>query len=473
MVCLGQNRGIVATCLAAGLGLHVLFGLSCKRPVEPATSAPATLRNGPNVVLITLDTTRADHLGCYGYGKPVSPRIDGFAERATLFDNAICSAAVTPVSHASILTGLYPYSHGLRVLHGLMENRLPDEIETLAEVLKDGGYQTAAFISAFPAGSRFGLAQGFDVFNEDFMRVPPERIITAKGTVKTDKNQRHAGETTDLALEWLAQARRPCFLWLHYFDPHDPKVRPPEEFFEQFSWRSGTIQDQLRAIYDIEIRYMDQQLGRVLDALEETGWLEETIVVIVSDHGEGLGDHNWWTHGILYQEQIWAPLIIRAPGQPSGRRVGHLVRTIDIMPTVLELVGLDPEDVPSMDGHSLVPMLAGDTPDPKYTAYADSVNMLTYRFARGITDEKNDMLFSVTAGPWKYIHHLKRREESELYNLAEDPAELNNLYAREPDRVRQFLRDLKERDFVPDLKGQAGRMSAEDIERLRSLGYVN
>jgi arylsulfatase A-like enzyme len=403
-----------------------------------------------NVVLITLDTTRADHLGCYGYDKPVSPRIDRFAATGALFTNAYCTASVTPVSHASILTGQYPYTHGLRVLHGLMENRLPDGAVTLAEVLKDAGYETAAFISAFPAGARFGLDQGFNTFDEAFLDEPVDRIVGPDGTVNTGKNQRRAGETTDLALDWLTGVQGTFFLWLHYFDPHDARVIPPPEYLEQFPAPSGSVLDGLRQLYDIEIQYMDQHIGRVLDDLVAKGRLEDTIVVVVSDHGQGLGDHGWWTHGILYEEQIKAPLIVRAPGVSAGRRVDHLVRTIDIAPTILDLVGLDPERLGPPDGASLVPMLKGNAPDPEYVAYADSVNMLTYRSASGITNDKNDMLFAISDGRWKYIHHLIREDESELYDLDRDPRELSNLYAERPDDVERLLEDLAARRFQPD-----------------------
>ena len=457
--------------LVAGMALCGLVLCSCK----PSNEAPIQVaaHDGPSVVLITLDTTRADHLGCYGYNKPTSPRIDRFAEDAVLFENGICTAAVTPVSHASIMTGLYPYTHGLRVLHGLMENRLPDEAVTLAEILKQAGYRTAAFISAFPAGKRFGLHQGFDTFNEDFLHGTLDKIISPDGAVNTGSNQRRAGDTTVPALQWVENVDQPYFLWLHYFDPHDPKLLPPQAFLDAYPEPQGSLAEKLRAIYDIEIRYMDYHIGRVFDALEAAGRFDDTIIVIVSDHGEGLGDHNWWTHGILYDEQIRAPLIIHAPGVRSGASVSHLVRTIDVMPTILELVGLDLQQIPQTQGRSLVPMLRSDTPDPGYVAYADSVNMLTYGVAEGIADVKDDMLFSVTDGQWKYIHHLVRKDESELYDLVEDPRELHNLYESRPEQVKRFIDDLKTRDFLPDMQHMYGKMSDEDIKRLETLGYIN
>ena len=217
---------------------------------------------------------------------------------------------------------------------------------------------------------------------------------------------------------------------------------------------------------------MDHHIGRVFDYLEERDQFDQTIVVIVSDHGEGLGDHNWWTHGILYQEQIHAPLIVRAPGTPPGRRVPHLVSTVDLMPTIIELAGSDPAQLWQLDGVSLVPMIEGDTTDPQRTVYADSVNMLTYSFSNDITDKKNEMLFCVTNGEWKYIHHLLREEESELYHLVQDPRELHNLYGARLDQVQRFLKDLKGRNFMPKPQPAGSHMPSEEVERLRSLGYI-
>jgi arylsulfatase A-like enzyme len=358
------------------------------------------------------------------------------------------------------------------VLHGLSENRLPDAAVTVAEVLRDAGYDTAAFISAFPAGSRFGLDQGFDTFDEAFLSGSDEGIVAPDGTVNTGTNQRGAGDTTDLALDWLSRVPGTFFLWLHYFDPHDGRVVPPPEFLVQFPVPTGAVPDRLRRLYDIEIQYMDQQIGRVFDALEAAGRIEDTVVVVVSDHGQGLGDHDWWAHGILYEEQIRAPLIIRAPGMPAGRRVPHVVRTVDIAPTILDLVDLDPDRLGNTDGLSLVPMLEGDVPDPGYVAYADSVNMLTYGSALGEPDVKNDMLFTVTDGKWKYIHHLIHEDKSELYDLTRDPGEQSNLYAVRPEDVERWLENLKARGFQPDHRQSRGRMSPEDVERLRSLGYL-
>jgi choline-sulfatase len=242
---------------------------------------------------------------------------------------------------------------------------------------------------------------------------------------------------------------------------------------ERFGRITGSIREVYRTIYDIEITFMDLQIGRVLDELEQTGRLEKMVIVITADHGEGLGDHNWWTHGILYQEQVRVPLIIHAPSRPPGQKVDSLVRTIDIMPTMLELVGLDRQYMPPMEGQSLAPMLDGSAADPGYVAYCDSVNMLTYQFAPTLIDNKDDILFAVTDGEWKYIHHLLRADESELYHLASDPREQNNLMGARPNEAARLQANLRARDFLPDRLFGLDKMSPEDRLRLRSLGYVD
>ena len=457
-----MQRGHAALLLATALCL--LVGTGCERPPAP--------HDGPNVLLITIDTTRADRLSCYGYSQRTSTRLDSLAAEGTLFTHAVAQAAVTPVSHATILTGQNPYTHGLRVMHGLTVNRLRDSCVTLAELLGAAGYQTAAFVSAFPVTQRFGLHQGFEMFDADFIIDGPKSLVSENGVVNTGKNQRRADVTTDRALAWLTEARRPFCLWLHYFDPHDVKLLPPAEFVSAYPHAPGPLPDWLRAMYDVEIRYMDEQIGRVLDALRQSERLEDTIVVVVADHGEGLGDHDWWTHGILYQEQIRVPLILRGPSVPRGRKIDWLVRTTDIMPTMLELAGIDRARFPPMDGTSLVPLLADGARDPGYLAYADSINMLTYRFASGIEDEKNDMLFSLSDGTWKYIHHALRPVESELYNLRDDPRELDNLYSAHPEQVARLLGNLRARNCFPQRALEREPMSAEDLERLRALGYI-
>jgi arylsulfatase A-like enzyme len=427
----------------------------------------------PVVVLITLDTTRADHLSCYGYEESrTSPRIDGLAAEGVLFTNAIAQAAVTPVSHASIFTGLNPYNHGLRTLHGGSQNQLEDSQVTLAEILRDVGYETGAFVSAFPVTEYFGFTQGFDHFDADFAPADVVRTNIRNGTVNTGSAQRGAGLTTARALEWMEQREGPFFLWLHYFDPHDEVVLPPPDVMQGVHLAAAE-RERRRQVYDVEITYMDAMIGRVFDKLEQLGLWDDCIVVITADHGEGLGDHDWWTHGILYQEQIRVPLILRAPGFRAGLRLPSVVRTIDIVPTVGDLLGLAPGELPPMDGVSLVPLLKGEREDLGLVAYSDSVDLLVYRTSEAITDHKTDMLFAlVLDNRWKYIHHLKQPDQSELYDLKSDPRELVNLAAQRPELVTRANAELKQLRFMPFKQLQTKDVPPEVIENLKKLGYI-
>jgi arylsulfatase A-like enzyme len=465
---LGKAVTVLVLC-ACGIGI-----LSCGPSSEPPKY---------NVLLITLDTTRADRLGCYGYEKPTSPRLDALARESVVFDLAIVQAAVTPVSHASILTGLEPYHHGLRVLHGLAGNRLEKEQTTLAEVWRKTGAPTAAFVSAFPVTAAFGLEQGFQHFDEDFPNSSGEGLVSGRGTVNTGQSQRRADATTDAAAAWLrshADVGDPFLMWVHFFDPHDPMILPPEDYMNKrlnSTFRPATDRkaDLMRSVYDCEVQYMDAHVGRLLDAFEELGLLKNTIVVVVSDHGEGLGDHNWWTHGVLYQEQIRVPLIIRVPGIPGGVRVPSMVRAIDLMPTILEEAGVAKAIWPEMDGQSLAEALRAGTLSQPRTAYAESVNMLNYsrNDTTGYRDAKNDKHYCLIDGHRKLIYHQIRPAESEFFDLTADPLELENLAPQKTAARDSLLRNLRVLNvFSPIMPG----MTATDLERarkLKSLGYVN
>jgi hypothetical protein len=205
--------------------------------------------------------------------------------------------------------------------------------------------------------------------------------------------------TTRAVIEWLVRRRShqtPFFVWVHYFDPHDALLLPPPGVLNRFPPRSELLEDRLRAAYDAEVFFMDGLLGRLFDALKAMGRWSDTLIVVVADHGQGLGDHDWWAHGILYQEQIRVPLVIRNPGGSAPRRVASLVRTIDIMPTVLRLAGVDPKLWPVMDGQDLTPLAQGSPPAGERVAYSDSLNILTYgRPGRKGGDIKDEKLYSI------------------------------------------------------------------------------
>jgi arylsulfatase A-like enzyme len=442
----------------------------CCRPPQAPEKRPGAASQSRNVLLITMDTTRADRLGVYGATTGLTPHLDALAAEGVLFHEAIAQAAVTPVSHASILTGRYPYAHGLRRLHGTKERRLAEEETTLAERLSALGFETAAVISAFPAGSFFGLAQGFATFDESF--VDDTEPISDQGVVNTHENQRGAGETTDRALAWLAGARAPFFLWVHYFDPHDPNLLPPDVFLSRFRRPEGDERAQLRAVYDIEVAYMDQQIGRLLDALAQQGKRQETIVAALADHGEGLGDHDWWTHGVLYQEQIRVPFLIAGPGVPSGRVIEARVRTVDLVPTLLELLGAPAPRAGAMDGESLLPLFSNPGEAEPRDAYAEALGRVTYRFTKTISDHKKSSSLAFLSGRWKYVHHLGSDRTGELFDLEVDPAELADLSTAKAAEAAALLRRLRRIIASVDAIAEPGATDDETARRLRALGYI-
>ncbi|MFO0980919.1 MAG: sulfatase [Planctomycetota bacterium] len=420
----------------------------------------------PNVLLITLDTTRADRLGCYGGAKPLTPSLDELAAQGCVFLDATAQASVTPVSHASIMTGRYPYHHRLRVLHGLRANRLPDDETTLAEILERRGYDTAAFVSAFPVTERFGLDQGFAHFDADFPR--QATAVSRRGVVSTSESQRRADATTGAALRWLERASSPWLLWVHYFDPHDLVLMPPPEFLLAFTIDHSDPRQMLRDLYDAEVAYMDQEIGRLLDRLRTCEQYDRTLVVAVADHGEGLGEHQWWTHGLLYQEQLHVPLIIRAPGAPAGQRVRTLVRTIDIVPTILAQLAL--ESPARMDGIDLSGLLDASGHAPELTAYSDSLDAIHAQHTDAILDQKQEPLFSLRDGRFKLIVHQGAAARTERFDLELDPHETRDLGAAAglvPDLGRELAAHMASAPWhADDLP-----MSAEDLEQLEAIGY--
>jgi arylsulfatase A-like enzyme/Tfp pilus assembly protein PilF len=394
-----------------------------------------------NVLLITLDTTRADRLGCYGHDLARTSTLDGLAQTGVLFENAYTPAVITLPSHASILTGLLPPAHGVRNNIG---QRLVPETETLAELLEADGFRTGAVIAAFVLDSMFGLNQGFESY-DDYMPISRPRGIPGM--------ERRATQVTDTALRWLSEAKGArWFLWAHYFDPHSP-FSPPSPYREQFRERP----------YDGEVAYMDAEIGRLLEGVAEIGARDRTIVVAVGDHGEGLEEHGEFGHGVfLYDETARVPLIITVPDLLDGpRRVRSVVRTTDVMPTILDLLHLPPR--PDADGTSLWPLMEGVVDDLDLSAYGEATTPLSMYGWSPIASLREET--------WKYIHAPKQ----ELYDMEADPAERNNLLPAEEERAAAMRRRLEE---IHESALEAGRGSEEisaspdDLARLRSLGYV-
>jgi choline-sulfatase len=393
----------------------------------------------PNVVLITLDTTRADHIGAYGYARAGTPALDGLARDGVLFERALTAAPVTLPAHASLLTGTYPFVHGVRNNGNFA---LGESVPTLATALHDRGYRTAAFVSAFVLDRRAGLARGFDVYDD---RLSLER---------------RGDRTAAAAIAWLQSLRParpelvegravPFLLWLHLYDPHDPYV-PPEPFGKTFADRP----------YDGEIAFDDQVIASVLREVGRLAPESSTIVAVAGDHGESLGEHGEATHAVfVYDSTLRIPFIVAWPGRlPAGRRVSAPVSGIDVAPTLLDLAG-----VPSLggaQGRSLVALMRGSGGEKAPPTYAESYFPLFYM--------NWAPLRSIQDGTWKFID----APTPELYDLAADAGERTNLADRLPARVSSARQAL---DALTG--GVAGAMKERTVDRetaakLASLGYV-
>jgi arylsulfatase A-like enzyme len=470
----GRAVRLAAIALAGGLVAAIGIAIAACRETSP----DATTADGPpNVLLITLDTTRADRLGCYGYGGGTSPNIDALAADAARFEMAIATAAVTPISHASILTGLYPHHHGLRVFYGPVGHFLSDDHPTLATILAARGWQTGAFISAYPASERFGLNQGFDtyetgvaasVMKRDPRKRPPREVQWARQ--RTAMAQRRADATTDEALAWLEQVRRPFFAWVHYFDPHDSSLIPPVAVTDRFAF-SRQAPNPRYAIYDPEVFFMDANIGRLLEWLAASAEYDDSIIVVVSDHGQGMGDHGWPQHRLLYQEQIRTPLIIRAPEGPRERVVSALASGVDVVPTILAAAGVAIPD--GIDGRDLFAAV-DDEDSGQRIALAEALNTLDVHAPRRLPEHLKDLLFCAMDRRWKLIYHRDHPENSELYDLVNDPRESTNVIAQHEKEKERLLRRLSESGvMVIDSVETNAPEAEESIRMLESLGYID
>ena len=405
---------------------------------------PAGRAAGFNLLLITVDTLRADHLGCYGYDAGRTPSMDGLSRPGILFEHAIAAAPITLPSHSTMMTGLSVPSHGV---HNNGTFRLAGEHRTLAEVLQEHGYDTAAFVGAYVLDSHYGLAQGFDTYDDD---VNPRDVLVPEARY----SERDANYVSDSALEWLAEAARrpaPFFAWLHFFDPHAP-YRPPGPFAERFA----------ESPYDGEIAFTDEQIGRIVAFLEDEGLRERTLVVLTADHGESLGEHDEATHALLiYDATVRVPLILSSPVLFPDRfhyRSGA-VGLADLFPTLLHLLGLPLES--PVDGRNLF----AEPPDARRAVYVETLAPLVHH-------------------GWASLHGLRRAgtkliraPEMEFFDLSDDPGELRNLYAgrrHEAQELERELDDLLERWGSPlESLANAAPLDAEQLARLSTLGYVD
>ena len=391
-----------------------------------------------NVVLISIDTCRADFLSCYGYQHKTTPNIDAIADEGFVFENVTSPAPLTLPAHSSMMTGTIPPSHGV---HGNKGYKLGDSNTTIAEVLKSNGFSTGAVISTFVMDSQFGLDQGFDTYDDSF----DEKLSTA-GIV-----ERRGREASDHAISWIEQHKdERFFLFLHYYDPH-ANYEPPEPFKTRYASNP----------YAGEIAYTDYCVGQVIDKLKALGLYDSSLIIITSDHGESLGEHGEITHGYyIYDSVLKVPLIFKLPGKNETKRITERVGLVDIFPTVCQQ--LDIETLPEIHGIDLSDYFSEKMYTPgQRTYYCESLVPTRY--------DCNPLLGAV-ADNWKYIQTTK----PELYDLSKDPEELNNVIESQKhlarilqDELIQILDEQLHQDSGSNLD-----LSKQDIKRLESLGYV-
>ncbi len=407
-----------------------------KRPRKPQPSGGRL--DGQNVLFVTLDTTRADRLGCYGYDKAATPAIDSIAARGVVFDRAFTQVPLTLPAHASMMTGRYPREHGIRNNN---QAGLAEGFPTLASAFQERGYRTAAFVASFVIDSNFGLDRGFDVYEDD--------MTITDMVAQPAEWQQPANVVTDRALKWLkANEKESFFAWVHYYDPHDP-YRPPAEYA-----------DRHEDPYDGEIAFVDDQLKRITDWLASSGLEDNTLVVIAGDHGESFGEHQEEGHAIfLYESNLHVPMIMAHPKLGTAeRRVEAIVELVDLFPTILELFNW-----PAPAGllsRSLVGAIDGKELDDVAT-YAESHHV---KEAFDWAEQR-----SLTTARWKYISTTK----PELYDRQKDPLEKRNIIELAPEVASGMLEALKDRysEMTPG-KATVVELSPAQLRALKSLGYA-
>lgn len=395
----------------------------------PATAAP-------NVILLTLDTTRADHLGCYGFRAAQTPVLDRLAKEGARFESAFSSVPNTLPSHATILTGLYPFHTGVR---DNLLYRLPKSAVTLAEILKNRGYRTMAFVSAAVLDRTFGLDQGFDLYDD--------RIGGPAGAA-IYYDERNAGAVNQALLTRLPEVTAPYFLWVHYYDPHEPYAAPAP-------FGAG----KTRSPYDAELSYMDHEIGWMLEQLASRKLLENTLVVVVGDHGESLGDHGERTHGVfLYDSVLRVPFILWYPKNiPAGAVIRGMARTVDVLPTVLDFAAADP--AAGVDGTSLRKAVQSGRSE------ISSIYEETYL-------PENQLGWSPLFGYRTPRWHFVLAPRSELYDLQTDPLENRNVIDQNKTIGRDMESTLRQFPLRP-AKTEPVDVPEELKEQIASLGYVS
>jgi arylsulfatase A-like enzyme len=394
------------------------------------------------IVLITLDTTRADHLGCYGDSSAATPNLDAFSKEAVRFDQAMTAVPTTLPSHATMFTGEYPPVHGVRY-NGMFT--LGEGSVTIAERLRNAGFATGAVPAAYPVYTKSGLAQGFDTYRDLFAEPGAEHLAL--------NAERKAEDVVRLGLETIrAEGNRPFFVWLHFYDAHYP-YEPPFPFSSRFRDHP----------YDGEIAYVDAQLGVLFAALRAEGRWDRIAVVVAGDHGEGLYEHDERMHSQLaYQSTLRVPLLVKAAGARAGSVIAEPVTLADVGPTILDLAGLP---VPAgLDGISLVQTLRGHEPTRRALYFETLSGSLSFGWSP---------IEGIRRGKWKLIHS----SDPELYDIDSDPAEANNLYTSEGAMASDLQAAVDQAVARGEKTGTPAQALAAPLDtaaltRLASLGYV-
>ncbi len=408
-------------------GIFAVFFFRKKEP--PLTTETSKL----NFVLISIDTTRADSIGIYGNQQIQTPNVDSIGRAGIIFKNAVAHVPLTLPSHASLLTGLLPAKHGIRDNHGY---RLNSNTATLPSLLQARNYKTAAFVSSIVLDHRFGLSNGFDLY-DDFIQYGAQDS-------NNPQNERLAEATASQAINWLSSNQQsPFFLFVHFYDPH-ARYNPPEPFHSRYSNQ-----------YFGEIAYVDQQIGRIIESLKPVR--DKTVILITADHGEGLGDHDELGHGLfLYDSTIHIPLVLTGPGIPSKMEISQQVQLIDVVPTILELAKV--EKPKTLDGRSFLLTFSGKS-------WGETPAILETQYPLGIGWSP---LYSARTSQWKVID----APEPELYDLKSDPKETTNRNGENNPTARSISEKLqKYKKTIP--VPQDTKTDPELEENLRSLGYLS
>lgn len=421
--------------LRPALLLSAALGAGCR--ATPPVPTPRHL------VLVTIDTLRADRLGCYGSRDVATPNLDRIAGEGALALDASVQAPLTRPSHVSIMTGLYPAEHRIR---DNVSPSLADDVPTLAQTLSKAGFRTAGFVSSVVLSAQSGLARGFDTYSDRFE-------VSEDDARFLNTIQRRGDGPTAEAVAWLEKqpADQPSFLWLHLYDPHDP-YEPPEPYASRYAGRP----------YDGEVAWSDELVGRLDAALQRLGRREQTLLVVTSDHGEGLGEHGETVHGyFVYETTLRVPLLFRGSGIVRSSRVEATVRSVDLLPTILDLLGVG--GPPGLSGRTAAKALRGEEPLGGEPTYAECLVPLLHF---GWSD-----LRALRDGRFKYI----QAPRPELYDLKNDPGETTNLASAEPGRASALRTALAQRlagERAAATDGAAAGVPEEMLEKLGALGYI-